>query len=74
MKPIEFREANMTMSLSGCKNLPVLNDGQQILSKWKGGFWDRIDFLLFGTMWLCVKGDSQPPVWLKTRIKFVKKY
>jgi len=74
MIPVNFKESNVVLTATDCENIRGLNDGFQILTKWKGSLLDRIRFLLFGTIWLCVKGQRFAPVWIKTKVKFVKNY
>lgn len=74
MTPIKFSEANRQllkpteMSDEDCKPLWVYTDGQQCISCWRPSFWQRLQILAFGRVWLCVlTGQTQPPVWLDGR-------
>jgi hypothetical protein len=71
LSPIKFPEANKNllkpqdMTDEECSSLWVFSDGEQCISCWKLTFWQRIQALLFGKIWLSVLfGQTQPPVWL----------
>lgn len=71
LSPIKFPEANKNllkphdMTDEECSSLWVYSDGEQCISCWKLTFWQRIQALLFGRIWLSVLfGQTQPPVWL----------
>jgi hypothetical protein len=64
MEPITFAEANAIYGAADCGSLPVENDGIQLVSCWRLSWRDRIAAVLFGRVWLCIRGQSQPPVWL----------
>jgi hypothetical protein len=80
MKPSNFKEATKTLvkpdSLTDeeCVPLSVWNDGESCISLWRMGWKDRINALIFGRVWLCVRsGETQPPVWLDvSRTVFIK--
>jgi len=74
MKPIWFKEMNTILKTPPgkpdpeCGDLPVHLNGQQSISCWSLGFWDRIQAMIFGKIWIGVSGKkSQPPVWLYCR-------
>jgi len=53
--------------------LPALVDKGQILSCWEMGWKERLNALLFGKIWLCILGNTQPPVWMvasKNEVQF----
>ncbi len=69
MKPIPFKEMNkilvipLGIPVHDIDDLPVFRDGEQVISCWKLGFWDRMNAVIFGKVWLGVLGKkSQPPV------------
>ena len=71
MKPIKFHEQNYTlnkpesMTDKECQSLPCFIDGDQIISKWKMTWKERLSALFRGTVWLSVNSRlSQPPVYL----------
>ena len=73
MKPIKFKEANKnlmkpsSMTDEECGSLWVYDDGTQCISCWKLNFWQRLNALFRGKIWLSVLGGgTQPPVWLQS--------
>ena len=67
MKPILFKEANGTLLGKGdVQDLPVFRDGKQVISCWRIPFWQRITLLWKGRVWLYVRGETHPPVWIQT--------
>lgn len=69
MKPIRFKEQTgilfkpHDMTEEECGPLPIYHDGQVYVSCWKMNFKERIMALIFGRVWLRVRGKiSQPPV------------
>lgn len=71
MQPINFPEQNIIF-FGGyeAEELPAHRARDQIVSCWKGTFSDRIRFLLKGRMYLSVKGDDLPLVWMDTDYPF----
>ena len=76
MKPIDFFEANKTltkpisMTDDECGPLQVWNDGEQCVSCWKPSLKERLSILLFGHVWLRIlSGETQPPVSLSGKRK-----
>jgi hypothetical protein len=66
-RPIDFDEANGTLSgTDDVDDLPVYRDGEHTISCWHIPFWKRIKLLFTGNVWLCVKSQSHPPLWLDT--------
>ena len=65
MKPIHFRDANQNCTREDCLDLPVLNDGGQLLSCWRMSVRERVSALVFGTAWLCMEAERHPPVWIR---------
>lgn len=72
MKPIKFKKANIelkkpeNMTKEECESLWVFRKarGNTSISCWKLSLKDRLNALLFGKVWLGVKGCMHPPVWL----------
>ena len=64
MKPIKFKESNVTLTGEGeIKNLPAFRNGEHIMSCWKMNLKEKISALIFGKVWLIVKSrKTQPPV------------
>jgi len=69
MIPIEFKEQTGLllkphgMTEEECSSLPIHFTGEQYISCWKMNFKERIKALLFGNVWLYVRGKiTQPPV------------
>jgi hypothetical protein len=60
MKPIGFEYANDTIG----GEVPVNRGRGVLLSRWKANWRERLEILVFGTVWLMVKGDTQPPILL----------
>lgn len=73
MKPIKFDESNVIYGGSGVESLPALNDGSQIVSCWNMTLRERISALIQGKIWLCVRGQDHPAVWLAANKKDVFK-
>lgn len=74
MKPIEFKEANVKLILTGCGDLPAFRDGRQVISCWKMSFKERIRALISGKVWLGIRHENtQPPAWLKVMRTAFKK-
>lgn len=72
MKPIKFKEANITlnkpqsMSDDECGPLPVYSDDRECLSCWRLSWGERFSALIFGRAWLTVfSGSTQPPVYVQ---------
>lgn len=69
MKPVPFKEANTVLGIPAemaDKVTPTrsLNQDGVCITKWKGTWKDRLRFLLFGTMWINVRGNGLPPLWI----------
>jgi len=75
MKPSHFKESNSTL-LGGppekygvdVGDLPTFKDGTNILSCWRLTLRERLSVLLWGRVWLCIRGGAMhPPVamWAK---------
>ena len=69
MKAVDFKEANKTltrpasMSDKDCGSLYVYNKAGQSISCWRMTWKERIAAVLFGKVWLWVRGgETQPPV------------
>ena len=80
MKPINFREANKKllkpddMTDEECGSLPVFNNSEVCISKWKMNWKERFQCLLKGELWLHVhSGQTQPPVAIDVKYPFVRK-
>lgn len=72
LKPIDFPEANKKYVGKNMGDLPTHSDGESIISIWKAPIIARLRFLLTGKINLCIKGASQPPVWLSIGNPFIK--
>ncbi len=77
MKPIEFVEANKTltkpegMTEKQCQSLPVFTDGDVCISCWKFNLKERFEILLSGILWCRIRsGKTQPPIVLGTKYPF----
>ena len=71
MKPIEFKESNITLNKPSnmtdkeCSSLPVYTDGEQCISCWKPTWKEWWAILIYKKVWLSVfSGTTQSPVWL----------
>jgi hypothetical protein len=69
MKPINFEQENKIltkpkdMTNKECGDLPVFNDGIVSYSCWRANFRERLSLLLFGNVWVGVRGGkTQPPI------------
>jgi len=64
MKPIEFKEQNKILTgKEPIKPLPIYNDGDMCQSCWRLNFAERLNVLVFGKIWLQIRGGlTQPPV------------
>jgi len=69
MKPRPFKEMNKILTTPldkpepECGDLPAYVSGDQVISCWRLGFWDKMNAVIFGKIWLGVLGKkSQPPV------------
>lgn len=71
MKAINFSEANsnlMAGSIPDCEDLPVFKDGEQIISKWKMSWRERLSALFFGVAHVSVLARDTSPaiaVWVQ---------
>jgi hypothetical protein len=50
--------------------LPVWTDGQRCISRWRPTFWERLQILFTGDLWLHVNGPTHPPLVIDTRFPF----
>lgn len=70
MKPIEFKEQNKVYAKDQPEYipLPVLDDGEHVISCWKFSLWGRIRILFGAKLWLSEKMFGRPltPVFLTT--------
>jgi len=71
MKPIQFKESNITlqkpesMTDEECQPLPIFRDGKQCISCWRPTWKEVFSILFYRKIWLSVhSGNTQPPVWL----------
>lgn len=71
MMPIEFEHANQIFTMPPSwdeevqgegGDLHVLNDGDKLVSCWQLSFWERLQVLIFGTVWLYVWSQDHPVV------------
>ena len=71
LKPIKFDGANQVFGGHEVEPLSVLNDGVQLLSCWHMTWKERLCALIYGKIWLCVRGQAHPAVWLSASEKEV---
>ena len=74
MEPIEFSQANKTLSppkgeysenVESIGYLRVWTDGEQCVSLWRPSFKERLSILIFGKVWLSLlSGQTQPPAYI----------
>lgn len=64
MKPVNFKEKNITYVAAGCGDLPALKLEKEIISKWKMSLRERFKVLFTGHIWFMAKGNWHPPVGL----------
>jgi len=68
MKPIKFKESNVTLSKPDdmtdkeCGPLPVFRKINEITSCWKMSLKERISAVLFGKIWIHVYSRTHPPI------------
>ena len=72
MKPIKFKEQNITYVADGCGDLPAHRAEHQILSCWELTDKEKEEVQKTGIVWLSVFGHQQPPVWLGSEYPFVE--
>lgn len=77
MKPIEFKERNITytkpadMTDEECGSLPAYRNGIDNISCWKMSIKERLKALFTGVVWIDVIGGGQPPIWLGVNTPFI---
>ncbi len=69
MIPIDFKEANLTltkpdsMTDKECSSLRVWKGNGELISCWKPSWKERFSIFFFGVVWLSVLSETtQPPV------------
>lgn len=72
MKPIQFKEQNVTYKAEGCNDLPAHKAKDQIISCWKLTKEELEQVNKTGVIWFSVMGQSQPPIWLGTDNPFIQ--
>ena len=79
MIPIDFEESNKVltkpenMTDEECNSLTISTDGEVCTSRWKLSFWERMEVLFRGRIWLMVwSGYTQPPVAITVFYPFIK--
>ena len=72
MKPINFKEQNVTYIAEGCNDLPAHKAKDQIISCWKLTKEELEQINKTGIIWFSVMGQSQPPIWLGTENPFIQ--
>lgn len=80
MHPVKFDEANRNLFANPAQpdidglpveSLPIYTDELQCVSKWKLGWKERLQVLVFGHVWLGIhSGGTQPPVWISAECPF----
>ena len=65
-RPVAFAEANGSLAappgMADCESLPVYEEPGLFISCWRLSLRERLGALVFGTLWLQVRGTSHPPV------------
>lgn len=78
MEPKKFKEANITftkpasMTDSECGSLPAYRNRHQIISCWRPTWKERLKILFTGSVWIGVRGQSQPPMWASGELPFYR--
>ncbi len=71
MKPAHFKQENDALrggpgERYGTENevvdLPIYRSDDEVISCWKGSWWERLRFLVTGRAWLRVIAQNHPPV------------
>ena len=80
MRPIEFTDQTAVLSANpnqleidgqAVGKLPIFTDGDQCVSCWGLTFWERLQILWFGCVWIGIhSGRTQPPVWMSANSPF----
>jgi hypothetical protein len=76
MKPTPFPEANRifrrppSMPAEECGDLPIFDDGVELVSRWEPTPEERAAIAAGGPVWLWVLGRAHPPVVLTTAAPF----
>lgn len=78
MRPIKFKDSNTVYTASRCGDLPAffgvnVVGTSIIISCWRPNLFERIKFLVTGRIWLCIFGQTQPPVSLSLNCPFERK-
>lgn len=60
MRPIKFEAANDIIA----SEIPVNRSAGLMLSRWKVSWTERLSILLYGKVWLAVRGDHMFPTLL----------
>ncbi len=75
MRPIKFKKAkNILKGYDNIGDLPVYIGYNQIISKWKMNFWERIKVLFTGNIWFLLLSAKRThaPIKLSTIFPFIK--
>jgi len=71
MKPCDFTESNTTLKpppgQPDVVPLKVHRSEDQVLSKWKASWRERLSILIFGTVWFYARGRTHPPIAIDAR-------
>lgn len=67
MEPTSFPESNKLLKappqMENCIDMPVWTDGRMCVSRWRLGFLERVQVLIWGRIWVYVfSGATQPPI------------
>ena len=68
--PVDFIGANTSLTSGGNENtfdLPVFRDGGRVVSCWRIPFWRRFRVFVTGKIWVCIKGNTHPPLYVETK-------
>jgi len=62
MTPTNFQAANQVVIISETDAMHVRHEGEYCLSCWRLTWFERLSALLFGRVWVCVRGHIHPPI------------
>lgn len=70
IKPIKFNLSNTVLKGKGenIEDLYVFRNRDVVISCWKIPLLKRLSILINGKIWLCVKGQTHPPLYLETKV------
>lgn len=62
MRPIHFRDVNITLTGEGVEDLPAHKGDGFFVSRWKPSLFERLSILVFGNVWFGLLGEKHPPI------------